>query len=63
MKKTYQNPEIDTIGMSLEDIIAASPVENGFNMNEPIGETSATSGNLSRRSIWDDEDGDEVLGF
>ena len=60
MKKTYQNPETDYMAMSVEQLLeAASPVENGFNLNNPIGETDATSGNLSRRSIWDDDADEE----
>ena len=55
MKKTYQNPQADYITMSLEELTAASPVENGFDLSdENFPTTEATEGNLSRRSIWDD---------
>ena len=60
MKKTYQNPETDYMAMSVEQLLeAASPVENGFDLDKPIGETTETSGNLSRRSIWDDDADEE----
>ena len=66
MKKIYQNPNTDIITISIAQMIAAS---NGALLgddptSEPIdlsaaGETNATSGNLSRRSVWDDEDEEE----
>lgn len=62
MKKTYQNPEIEYLFVSPEDMIAYS---NGIlgtdgpgtiDLSQPTNETDKTSGNLSRINIWDDED-------
>ena len=57
MKKKYQSPETQLVLVNTLQMIAASPVENGFDPSKPIGTTDATSGNLSRRgySVWDDE--------
>ena len=58
MKKTYQSPKADYMTISLEQMIADSGYgdpENGVSLNEVVT-TNATSGNLSRRNIWDDED-------
>ena len=58
--KTYQKPTTDITVLETINMIAASN-----NYNEPekgqdlgnVGETTETSGNLSRRrSVWDDED-------
>ena len=58
--KTYQKPITDITVLETINMIAASN-----NYNEPekgqdlgnVGETTETSGNLSRRrSVWDDED-------
>ena len=56
MKKKYQNPEAEFVGMDLEEMIAFSVTE-GVNLDK-APETDETSGNLSRRSVWD-EDEDE----
>ena len=58
MKKTYQSPETLMVLVNVQQLMVASPVEDGFDPNKPIGETGETSGNLSRRgsSIWDDEE-------
>ena len=56
MKKKYQNPEAEFVGMDLEEMIAFSVTE-GVNLDD-APETDDTSGNLSRRSVWD-EDEDE----
>ena len=57
MKKTYQSPETQIVLVNVQHLMVASPVENGFDPNKPIGETGETSGNLSRRgSIWDDDE-------
>lgn len=62
MKKTYQNPETDILTMALSDLMTAS-LGNGENPNNidlsQAGTTDATSGNLSRRSIWEDAGEDE----
>ena len=61
MKKTYQSPETLTVFVNASPLLADSPVENGFDMNNPKGSTGETSGNLSRRSysVWDDEELEE----
>ena len=63
MKKTYQNPAIEYLFVSPEEMIAVS---NGLLGNEEqpkaidlgaeVNETSETSGNLSRLKVWDDEE-------
>jgi hypothetical protein len=57
MKKTYQMPTIKWLEADTEEMIASSPLENGFKMDE-VDTTNETSGNLSRKgySVWDDED-------
>ena len=61
MKKTYQNPAIEYLFVSPEEMIATS---NGIlgtdgpgtiDLSQPTNETDATSGNLSRK-VWSDED-------
>lgn len=62
MKATYQKPETIISLISTVQMIAASPYGENFKpADEPIdlGDlkgTDATSGNLSRRSIWDEEE-------
>ncbi len=54
MKKTYIAPSIIWMEAETEEMISAS-VEKGFNVDDaPV--TTETSGNLSRRSVWDDEE-------
>ena len=62
MKKTYQNPEIEYLFVSPEEMIAAS---NGIlgteepgtiDLSQPTNETNETSGNLSRIKVWSDEE-------
>ena len=58
MKKTYQNPRTDIVTITLTQLMSNSPlgpVEEGYSTTD-APETTETSGNLSRRSIWDDED-------
>ena len=59
MKKTYQIPEIECQFAEGDDLMqtASLPMNlvEGQNL-ENAPETSETSGNLSRKSIWDDED-------
>ena len=66
MKKTYQHPTTDVVLVSLSQMIAASKEggllkednngdPNDLNLDD-IADTEATSGNLSRRSVWDDEE-------
>ena len=61
MKRIYQNPETQVVTISVEQIIAASPVspEGNKDLNN-APETTETSGNLSRRrDIWADEEEEE----
>ena len=46
MKKTYMQPMTDVVSVELTQLMAGSPVENGFDMGE-APETDADSGNLS----------------
>ena len=62
MKKIYQNPKTDVVTVTLSHIIAASQTggllgdgPDDLDLND-IAETEATSGNLSRRTVWDDEE-------
>ena len=56
MKKTYIAPSIIWMEAETEEMISASGVENGFKLDGEVPTTEATSGNLSRRSVWDDEE-------
>ena len=58
--KTYQKPTTDITVLETINMIAASnnydEPEKGQDLGN-VGETTETSGNLSRRrSVWDDED-------
>lgn len=57
MKKIYQAPALKWVEAETEEMMAGSPVENGFSLNTERT-TDETSGNLSRKgySVWDDED-------
>ena len=63
MKKTYQKPAIETIMQCADDdlmvtsngLLGDDPTKDTINP-EKINETDATSGNLSRIKVWDDED-------
>ena len=66
MKATYQNPRTDIITISVAQMIAASNgglLGDNENPNDldltNAGTTDQTSGNLSRRSVWDDEEEEE----
>ena len=65
MKAIYQKPATEVIVLTtVTHLLEGSPLSNGllgdgetpneFDPTEPTNETNATSGNLSRRSIWDD---------
>ena len=54
MKKTYISPMVQLSDMELEQMIAFSVTE-GVDL-EHVETTDETSGNLSRRSVWDDEE-------
>lgn len=60
MKKIYQSPETLLMTIATQQMIAASELikDNQQNLNE-APETTETSGNLSRRSVWDDEEEEE----
>ena len=58
MKAIYQKPSTEFMSTTMSQLMAASlpeKVEDGFNPND-TPTTDATSGNLSRRKVWDDED-------
>lgn len=68
MKAIYQNPKTDIVTISVEQLMTAGSnnygnPELGQDL-ETVGETDATSGNLSRRrSVWDDEEVEDDLNF
>ena len=70
MKKIYQNPKTDIVTISVAQMIATSnsgllgtgDKPNDLDLNN-AGETNEISGNLSRRSVWDDEDDDFEEGY
>ena len=67
MKKIYENPKTNVIIISMSHMIATSngilgnnPEDVTFDLSGTVNETTETSGNLSRRTVWDDaEDDDE----
>ena len=64
MKATYQKPATEivmlTTGIHLltisNGLLGDGKDPKGFDPNEVVNTTDATSGNLSRRSVWDDEE-------
>lgn len=68
MKAIYQNPKTDIVTISVEQLMTAGSnnygnPELGQDL-ETVGETDATSGNLSRRrSVWDDEEVEDDMNF
>ena len=60
MKKTYQCPETLLTAIELQQMIAGSNNYGEPEKGQDLGaaeETSATSGNLSRRrNVWDDDE-------
>ena len=58
MKAIYQTPKIDIAAFSVSEMIASSlKVNNDNTITQELStadETDATSGNLSRRGLWDD---------
>ena len=65
MKATYQKPataivELATVTNLLDasknGMLGDDPTKAKFNLDESFEETGASSGNLSRRSVWDDEE-------
>jgi hypothetical protein len=58
MKAIYQKPSTEFMSTTMSQLMVASlpeKVEDGFNPND-TPTTDQTSGNLSRRKVWDDED-------
>ncbi len=55
--KTYQKPVTELIKISVESImkLGSSIEKNGQDLGD-APTTTETSGNLSRRSVWDDEE-------
>ena len=54
MKKIYFAPETEIVNVQTESLMAISGNDV---LRDTLGdETEATSGNLSRGSLWDDED-------
>jgi len=61
MKAIYQKPNTELFNITVAQMIAASlpeKVEEGFNTEE-APETTKTSGNLSRKDLWEDDFEDE----
>ena len=65
MKAIYQKPETLITRISTMQMIAASPYGENFKPESEsvdLGDlqgTNETSGNLSRRTVWDDEEEEE----
>lgn len=66
MKAIYQKPVTDIIAMSIKANILKGSGGLLGNGEKPedldlsnAGETESTSGNLSRRSVWEDEEEEE----
>ena len=68
MKTIYQKPELNVILIATEQLIMGSTggvlgnnsEPNDLNLDE-IANTGATSGNLGRRNVWDDEEEEEEV--
>jgi len=60
MKKSYQSPAATNVFVELHNMIAASDLikDNQQDLTE-APTTDKTSGNLSRRGVWEDEELDE----
>lgn len=61
MKKIYVMPLTATTTIELEQMMAGSNLlqSNGDNLEQDLSipqTTTETSGNLSRRNVWDDEE-------
>ena len=57
MKTTYQKPETLLMEIATQQMIAASDlIKNNQQDLENAPNTSEKSGNLSRRTVWDDEE-------
>lgn len=70
MKAIYQKPVTDIILMSTHSniltgsggLLGDGETPKDLDLNN-AGETTSTSGNLTRRSVWDDEEESEEAGF
>ncbi len=66
MKATYQKPATEIVKLSAGAILTTNSngilkddiTKTNFDLSGTPNETSETSGNLSRRSIWDEEEED-----
>ena len=64
MKAIYQKPAIGTMAADMSELLAASPLfqDNGDgSMSQDLGDAPTTteeSGNLSRHSLWDNDEYD-----
>lgn len=59
MKKTYQTPVTLLGDLDLQQLLTSSLKSDENGIYQDLGDaptTDATSGNLSRRSVWNDED-------
>ena len=59
MKKTYITPEMLTVALSMNNIIAASPLDiQNTGDTAPLSDKSATSGEaamVKSTNVWDEE--------
>jgi hypothetical protein len=62
MKAIYQKPAIKSMAADTSELLAASLfTTEGDNMSQELKDeysTDATSGNLSRKSLWEDDEYD-----
>ena len=66
MKAIYQKPATEIVvlststhlleGSNKNGILGDDPTQANFDLGQVTNTTDATSGNLSRRSVWDDEE-------
>jgi hypothetical protein len=66
MKKTYQKPVTLLGDLDLQQLLTSSLKSDENGIYQDLGDaptTDATSGNLSRRSVWNDEDTFDEEGF
>ena len=66
MKAIYQKPATEIVvlststhlleGSNKNGILGDDPTQANFDLGQGTNTTDATSGNLSRRSVWDDEE-------
>ena len=66
MKATYQKPATEIVvlstgahlleGSNKNGILGDDPTQANFDLGQETNTTGETSGNLSRRTVWDDEE-------